>query len=360
MGKMSGGGVEHLLMNLYRHMDKTKVQFDFLIDEDSTIVPKEEIDSLGGRIITIPPYQHIVSYMRSLERLFREEEWSIVHSHINSLSVFPLRAAKNAGVPIRIAHSHSTSSKAEGYKYYLKQFLRTQSNRYPTFRMACGQYAGKWLFGESNEVFVLPNAIDLARFEYSEERRNKVRSSLGLGEDVFVVGHVGRFAKQKNHRFLIEAFVAYVQQNPRSVLLLAGSGPLEDEIKKQVRGYGISSKVMFLGQRSDIDELYQAFDAFVLPSIFEGLAISGIEAQAAGLPCLFSDQIARETSVTADARFLSLDQADLWAKEFSAISNDRMRHDRRLGPEARDNLAIYDIAQSARVLQEVYERLLDD
>ena len=180
VGKMNGGGVEAVVMNYYRHIDKSKVQFDFLIDSDSTLVPRDEIESLGGRVFEIPPYQHIAEYQRELQRLFKQEGWKIVHSHINALSVFPLRAAKKAGVPVRIAHSHSTSGKGEYAKNALKAVLKTQSNRYPTHRFACSQFAGEWLFGKAAHFEVVYNAIDLDRFRFNAEARAQARADLGL------------------------------------------------------------------------------------------------------------------------------------------------------------------------------------
>lgn len=180
VGKMVGGGVEAVVMNYYRHIDRSKVQFDFLVDADSTLVPREEIESLGGRVFEIPPYQHVFEYQRELQRLFKQEGWKIVHSHINALSVFPLRAAKKAGVPVRIAHSHSTSGKGEYAKNALKSVLKTQSNRYPTHRFACSKFAGEWLFGKAAHFEVVYNAIDLDRFRFNVEARAEARADLGL------------------------------------------------------------------------------------------------------------------------------------------------------------------------------------
>lgn len=166
MGKMLGGGVESVVMNYYRHIDRSKVQFDFLVDADSTRVPEEEIKALGGRVFRIPPYQHPLRYRKELVRLFHEEHWPIVHSHINTLSVFPLSAAKKAGVPVRIAHSHSTMGKGELAKNLMKLALRPLSNLYPTERFACSEYAGKWLFGRNADFTVIPNAIELEKFRF--------------------------------------------------------------------------------------------------------------------------------------------------------------------------------------------------
>lgn len=180
VGKMNGGGVEAVVMNYYRHIDRSRVQFDFLVDSDSQLVPREEIESLGGRVFEVPPYQDVLAYRRELLRLFKQEDWKIVHSHINALSVFPLSAAKKAGVPVRIAHSHSTAGKGEYAKNAIKSMLKTQANRYPTHRFACSKYAGKWLFGKNADFEVVYNAIDLKRFRFDAETRAKARADLGL------------------------------------------------------------------------------------------------------------------------------------------------------------------------------------
>lgn len=193
MGKMLGGGVESVVMNYYRHIDRSKVQFDFLVDADSTRVPEEEIKALGGRVFRIPPYQHPLRYRKELVRLFREEHWPIVHSHINALSVFPLSAAKKAGIPVRIAHSHSTMGKGEFAKNLMKLALRPFSNLYPTERFACSEYAGKWLFGRDANFTVIPNAIELEKFHFDPVIRQETRKELGVADDMFLIGHVGRF-----------------------------------------------------------------------------------------------------------------------------------------------------------------------
>lgn len=320
VGKMLGGGVEAVVMNYYRHIDRSKVQFDFLVDSDSTLVPREEIESLGGRVFEIPPYQHVIEYQRELQRLFKEEGWRIVHSHINALSVFPLRAAKKAGVPVRIAHSHSTSGKGEHAKNVLKTVLKTQANCYPTHRFACSKFAGEWLFGKGADFEVVYNAIDLDRFRFNEEARAQARADLGLVGDQFAIGHVGRFTAQKNHAFLIDVFTEVAKRRDDAVLLLVGSGEAGASVKALVDERGLSNRVKFLGQRSDANRLYQAFDAFVLPSLYEGLCLVGVEAQVSGLPCLLSDAITREVDVTGGCKFLPINSSAVWADEINSLS----------------------------------------
>ncbi|WP_241157072.1 glycosyltransferase family 1 protein [Adlercreutzia sp. ZJ304] len=351
MGKMIGGGVESVVMNYYRHIDRSRVQFDLLVDEDSTLVPREEVESLGGRIIKVPPYQNLSRYMRALECLFNKERWSIVHSHINGLSCFSLYAAKRTGVPIRIAHSHSTSGRGEYAKNLLKAILRTQANRYPTHRLACSIYAGEWLFGKNAEFEVLRNAIELGEFAFDSEVRSKVRTELDIAKDQLVIGHVGRFTAQKNHRFLIDIFREVCRLRPDAVLLLVGSGELRHFVESLLIQYDLLNNVRFLGQRNDVNLLYQAFDAFVLPSLYEGLGLVGIEAQATGLSCFFSDLITREVDVTGEARFLPIDDVNTWSYVLAQVAvGQRYKVDI-------ESFVDYDINRAAEKLANYYENL---
>lgn len=319
VGKWVGGGVEAVVMNYYRHINRNKIQFDFICDEDSTNIPYDEIEKLGGKVILIPPYQKVISYHKKLKQILKEGQYKIVHSHINTLSVFSLFAAKCAGVPVRIAHSHSTTNKKEKKKNLIKQVLRPFSKIFATDYMCCSELAGRWLFGnkeyDKGNVYLLNNAIDLDKFKYDEVVRREKRKELNIDDDTLVIGHVGRFVEQKNHRFLIDIFNEVHKQNENSNLLLVGQGPLMEEIKEKVKSLGIEDCVKFLGQRNDISELYQVFDVFCLPSLYEGLPVVGVEAQATGLLCLFSDDMTKETKVLESARFLSLQQnKNEWAE----------------------------------------------
>lgn len=314
VGKWLGGGVEAVVMNYYRHLDHDKIQFDFICDDDSTNIPYDEIEKLGGKVILIPPYQKVFKYQKELRRVLREGKYKIVHSHINTLSVFPLYAAKKVGVPVRIAHSHSTTNKKEWKKNLLKQVLRPFSKKYATNYMCCSELAGRWLFGDKTydegKVYLLNNAIDLDKFKYDKKIRDKKRKELGIKEDTIVIGHIGRFVAQKNHTFLIDIFNQFHKKEKNSILLLAGQGPLQEEIKNKVRELGLNDSVRFLGQRNDANELYQVFDIFLLPSLYEGLPVVGVEAQASGLLCFFSDDMTKETKVLDSTVFMSLSNAD--------------------------------------------------
>ena len=319
MGKMVRGGVESVVMNYYRNIDRRKVQFDFFADSDSVdpLPYKEEIESLGGRIYIVPPYQQINKYLPALTKLFKENGYKIVHSHLNTLSVFPLYAARRAGVPVRIAHNHSTAAKGETKKNIMKYALRPFAKVNATHYAACSRYAGEWLFGkksmERGEVTIFNNAIDLDKFRFDPAVRDEVRRELGI-QNKFVVGHVGRFCFQKNHEFLIDIFAEVHKQNPNSVLLLVGDGEDIEKIKdkaKMLRG-----GVIFLGNRSNVEQLYQAMDVFVLPSRVEGFGIVAIEAQASGLKVVASTAVPNVTNISNNMKFLNFtDGVNAWAKE---------------------------------------------
>lgn len=284
IGKWVGGGVEAVVMNYYKNMNRNNIQFDFICDEDSSCIPYKEIEQLGGKVILVPPYQKLFRYNKELKKILKEGNYRIIHSHINTLSLFPLRIAKKVKIPIRIAHSHSTTNKKEFKKNMLKQVLRPFSKIYANRYFACSEYAGRWLFGdkefEKGNITVINNAINLEKFKYNEEVRKKKKEELQIEDNTLVIGHIGRFVEQKNHRFLIDIFNEIHKKNINSVLLLAGQGPLLDEIKEKVKKLNLANSVKFLGQRKDVSELYQAMDIFVLPSLYEGLPVVGVEAQA--------------------------------------------------------------------------------
>lgn len=311
VGKWVGGGVESVIMNYYRHIDRTKVQFDFICDLDSTDIPYKEIENLGGRVILVPPYQKIFQYIKELKKVLKENNYKIVHSHINALSVFPLFAAKLAGVPVRIAHSHSTSNKKEWKKNLIKNILRPFSKVFATDYMCCSEHAGRWLFGnkeyDKGSVYILNNAIDLNIFKYNKKIRKAKRNEIGISNNTKVIGHVGRFVEQKNHTFIIDVFNEVHKEDNNTILLLAGQGPLEPKIKEKVIELGLEESVKFLGQRNDIEDLYQAFDIFLFPSIYEGLGLVLIEAQSSGLNCVASTEVPSKAKITNLLTFLDLD-----------------------------------------------------
>ncbi len=361
IGKWVGGGVEAVVMNYYRHIDHAKIQFDFICDSDSTNISYDEIEKLGGKVILVSPYQHIISYLKELKVILKEGKYRIVHSHINALSVFPLYAAKKVGVPIRIAHSHSTTNKKEWKKNLLKQILRPFSKRYATDYICCSELAGRWLFGDkvydNGEVYLLNNAIDLDKFAYDEDVRKAKRKELNISDDTLVIGHIGRFVAQKNHTFLIDIFNELHKQNKNSLLLLAGQGPLIDEIKNKVNDLNLTESVKFLGQRNDVNELYQAFDVFLLPSLYEGLPVVGVEAQAAGCLSILSDDMTKETKVLNSTKFISLNQnASFWANEILS-SNKKFVRKNSINEMTNNN---FNIKKEAKKIENKYLKEVDE
>ncbi len=359
MGKWLGGGVESVVMNYYRNIDRSSVQFDFICDSDSTDIPYDEIKALGGEVYLVSPYQKVFAYRKALVKLFREKKYQIVHSHLNTLSVFPLSAAKKAGVKIRIAHSHSTTNKKEWKKNLLKQILRPWSKVFANNYFCCSELAGRWQFGnkayDEGKVFLLRNSIDLEKFRFNDDLRKSKRKELGIPEDVFVVGHIGRFMPQKNHSFLIDIFKSLHEKDDKTLLVLAGQGPLFEDIKNKVEAMKLSDSVMFLGQRNDVSEIYQAFDVFVLPSLYEGLPVVIVEAQGTGLKCLTSDKVSMESKISDDLDFISLDGIDLWTDRILALRNYQRK----------DNFEVctnngYNIKKNAENLLEKYNALLGE
>ncbi|MBE6533921.1 MAG: glycosyltransferase family 1 protein [Ruminococcaceae bacterium] len=351
VNNMHRAGLETMLMNYYRSIDKTCVQFDFLTHRPFRSDYDDEIESLGGKIYYAPRLmpQNYRAYFAYMKEFFSEHpEYRIVHSHIDSMSYLPLLAAKKAGVPVRIAHSHSTGIDLD-LKYPLKQYFRHQLTKVTTHNFACGEKAGEFLF-RGKEFTVIPNAVDSASFYYDETVRTCKREELGIF-DKLVIGHVGRMTYPKNHEFLLRLFAEILKLRSNAVLLLIGTGEKEDKLKKMTAELGIEKSVMFLGNRGDVNELYQAMDIFVLPSHFEGIPLVGVEAQFAGLPCLFSDGVPKELCFSDTCRFRSLSEPmSVWVDDVFELT---------LKPNRNATIASspYDIKNAAGELQMRYEEL---
>lgn len=344
---MGRGGLETMLMNYYRAIDRNRIQFDFLTHRDFRADYDDEIEALGGRIYRLPnlnPFSR--GYLGALDRFFAEHpEYRIVHSHLDCMSAIPLKAAKKHGVPVRIAHAHS-SRQDRDLKYPLKLLFKRGIARQATQLFACGREAGKWMFG-TDDFHVLNNAIDAERYRFDPKVRQEVRSELGIPADALVAGHVGRFMAPKNHGFLLRIF-AELPDHAR--LLLVGDGELRAENEQLAEVLGIRDRVIFAGLRSDVDRMLQAMDVFVFPSLYEGLPLSIIEAQAAGLPCLISDKVPIECKKTDLITQLPLDASPAeWAEAVLAAAKqprtDTLMQIREAG---------FDIRANAEWLQNYY------
>ncbi|GAB2498699.1 glycosyltransferase family 1 protein [Alkalibacterium psychrotolerans] len=329
LGKMNGGGVESMVMNYYRHIDKNKIQFDFVVDEDSSVIPFEEITSLGGRVYMISPYQKLYKYNQELNTLLRKNQYNIIHSHINSLSVFPLSTAKRAGVPIRIAHSHSTAAPGEIVKNLFKYTLRPMSKVYPTHYCSCSKTAGEWLFGKriinNGHLNIVTNGIDLDKFRFNLKERESIRDELNI-TDKYVIGHTGRLSFQKNQEFLITLLSEIITKIPNAVLLLLGDGKDYKKLIKQANELGLTKKILFLGNKPDVHRYYSTMDIFAFPSRYEGLGISAVEAQVSGMPVLLSNKVPKEAGYTDNCHFLSInDGVKPWIDAVLQLNKEHSR-----------------------------------
>lgn len=311
---MGRGGLETMLMNYYRHIDRTKIQFDFLVHRNFRADYDDEIEKLGGKIHRLPrlvPWNK--SYLDALNEFFKNHsEYRIVHVHQDCLSSVILKAAYKNNVPVRIAHSHN-SNQTKNLKYPIKLFYKKFISKYATDLMACSTEAGAWMFNQSR-FKVLRNAIDVKLYKHSTEKRVLARERLGIPQDAFVVGHVGRFETQKNHSFLIDVFNEVKNQNNNSVLLLIGDGELKSEIEAKTISLGIQDSVIFTGVRCDVCDLLNTMDVFVMPSLYEGVSLSVVEAVANNLPCFVTDNISTDLEHIECITRVSLRQKpDVWA-----------------------------------------------
>lgn len=321
---MGSGGAESFIMNIYRNIDREKIQFDFLVRSSKEKFYFEEINKLGGKIYIMPPFpkNFIRNYRETKLFLKTHKKYKIIHVHGNALIyIIPLIIAHKLNIPCRIMHSHNTNTRRKIYKpiHYLNKMI---INSLITDSFACSQEAGEWMFNH-NDFKVIKNGIDVEKFLYSEICREEIRKELNI-EQNFVVGHVGRFLNAKNHVFLVDVFNDICKRKDNAILILVGTGPLETEIKRKIKNLNLADKVIFIGERSDVNKLMCAFDTFVFPSIFEGLGIAVVEAQASGLPCIISDTIPREVAITGLVKFLSITRSSqVWSDEILSCESQR-------------------------------------
>lgn len=314
------GGIETAVMNLYRHIDKEKVVFDFLVHRPNEGFYEAEIRSYGGKIYRTPPFHPLKMkpYRQACMDVFTNHpEYKVFHSH-QELNLWALKYAKKAGVPCRIAHTHNAKT-VINLKYFFFLYEKLFIKNHCTDMFMCAVPAGEWIYGKKavrdGRARMINNGIEAERFQFSETVRREVREELGFGDKI-VIGHAGRFMQQKNHSFLLDIFREIHRKNPNTVLALCGEGRLEGEIRKKIKAYDLEEHVMFLGIRADLNRIYQAYDLLLFPSLWEGLPMTAVEAQTSGLPILMSDVITSEVEVTKCVRKLSLKQpAEVWAEE---------------------------------------------
>lgn len=323
---MDRGGAETMMMNYLRNVNRDKLIFDFLVNRDYKGDYEDEIEELGGRIYRMCPMypQYFGRYKREIrEFLINHPEYKIIHSNLEERSYFPLKEAKNLNIPIRISHSHN-APKGFDLKSIVRYYFRARLKSQVTHMFTCGVEAGDWLYGKANrdKVIMQNNAIDAKAYEYNKDLEAKCRKEFNL-EGKFVIGHVGRFFPQKNHHFLIDIFNEVYKINKNAVLILVGAGELQEDIKRKVNSLGLTEVVKFLGVRSDVNYIMQGFDLFLLPSLFEGLPVTMVEAQAAGLKCIISDSVPPQCKITDRVEVISLKETpEEWAKKILSYVNN--------------------------------------
>lgn len=347
---MGSGGAEMMIMNWYRNIDRTKVQFDFLLRSSENIY-SAEIEKLGGRVYYTSEYpKHYWKNRAETKEFFKSHasEYHAIHVHCNALLyVNVLNIAKRYGVKVRIIHSHNTQARNKLFGFVHK-LNKNRVDRMATHFFACSSDAGKWAFYPKRKFTVIKNGVDTAKYKFDQESRCILRRQLGI-EDKFVVGNVARFLPSKNHPFLIECFEKLQRHIPNAVLLLIGSGKIEHEIRQLVANKGLQNSVKFLGVRKDVNSLYSAMDCFWFPSYFEGLGLVLVEAQSSGLRCLVSDCIPKEVKVCDLIEFLPIDDVELWVQCTLNLRNiEREKYYHSVMASG------FDIKLSAMQLQEIY------
>lgn len=348
------GGVETYIINLLKNIDKNKFEIDLLVQDDIVGINKEKIDGEYSNIIFVENFKrHPIKAMKTLKKIYKENNYDVVHLNLatasSSMYALPCKIySKNTKILI---HSHNGSVQNRFQHYVFRFIIKKIADVY----IACSDIAAKWMFGEkivdSGKVIFTNNAIQTERFVYNNETRDKIRKEYNFADD-FVIGHVGRFNEEKNHVGMINMLKDFLTKRDDVKLVLIGNGVLENKAKELVKKYRIDNKVFFLGVKSNINEFYQAFDLFILPSLFEGMPIVGIEAQAAGLKCIFSDTITKEADITGNVSFISIDENEKWIDEIIKIRDSK--YDRKNMSKVLEEKG-YDLKKEIKKIEKIYE-----
>lgn len=357
MGSLGFGGSQTFIMSVYRAIDRTKVQFDFVVFPENIKGFYDEVEQLGGRVFVCPRFsaKNSIKFVRWWHRFFKEHpEYRIIHAHVRSVASIYLRIAKQYGLRT-IIHSHSTSN-GSGFSAVVKGVFQRPLRNLADYLFSCSDYAGKWLFGEKavtlDRYKMVPNCVSCERFAYNQQARQECRAKYGIGEDAFVMGHIGRFREVKNHRFLVDVFSEVLSRQPNAKLLLVGDGELRAQTQQYCRDKGIEDKVLFVGNQVNTEDYYAMMDVFLLPSLWEGLPVCAVEAQASGLPCILSDPITRDVQVTDLVTYEPLEKgAAHWAE---AVMQFACRPRTGVSAQQLANLKRFDSKQVAGELQEFY------
>lgn len=354
---MERAGLESRIMDIYRNIDRNKIQFDFLTHRMQDGDYDDEIRSLGGTVYHIPGIKPwtLLQYIRNLDCFFKEHPgYKIIHVHLNTYSGWVQYAAKRAGVPVRITHSRNNGLD-RNWKMVFKAMSKLIVNGPTTHKFACSRQAGEFLFGKKgilppNEFMVIPNGFNLSKFSFDAEKRREMRDKLQLTNELAIV-HVGRLAPQKNHKYLVEVFDCIHKKRPESKLFLIGDGELRHDVERQVASLGLSDSVVFLGSLPNVGDYLQAMDAMVFPSFYEGFGTVVLENQCSGLPTLATDGLTKETKITECLEFMNInDDPQKWAEKVIEMVGRIERKDRT--EDIRK--AGYDIKDTYKILSDFY------
>lgn len=356
IGSLNVGGSQAMIINLFKNIDRSKVQFDFIVDRNDELHYKDLIESLGGKIYYLPRFRGNNAFeVKSAWRTFLQNhpEYKVLHSHVRSYASLYIPVAKKYGLKT-IIHSHNTSS-GKGLSAVYKALLQFPLRFQADYFIGCSKEAGEWLFGKKrvsgDRYFMLQNAVDIEKLKFNREIRDEYRRDLKLGDDICFI-HVGRFTPQKNHMFLLDVFAEIVKQHPSSRLLVLGDGDLRGSIEEKIKELNLWDKVSLLGNRNDVHNILQAADCFLFPSLFEGLPVTAVEAQAAGVPCYISDTVTKDIKVSELARYLPIDKgAKFWADRI--LSDDISRID--VSKKIKD--AGFDVKETAKKMELFYTNL---
>ena len=354
-GSLHPGGKKNLALEYCRYMDHEEVRVDFICDKDSTAIPEDEVKGWGGKVHIVTPYKNILKNMADIRKVFREEKYDVVHVWLSTMNLFSLIVAKQEGIKVRISESITMVNRREK-KAVLKYALRPFSHVGANYFMANGVDCGIFQFGkkayDEGKIAIFKNVINTEVYTFDLDLRNKTRREFGWEENV-VYGFIGRYMVQKNPLFIIDIFneIQKIQSNAKLVMI--GYGGLENMMMKRISGYGIADKVENLGKREDIKQFYNAFDAFLLPSIYEGVPVVGTESQCCGLPIFFSTNVPKETKVCDLAHFINLNTpASEWARLIVDVVSNNMKRRRSYDKELKD--AGYDSPTESIRLQKFY------
>lgn len=353
---LNRGGAETMVMNYYRNIDRTKVQFDFMVHRQERGAYDDEIEAMGGRIYRMMPLHPLTfgKYQKQIAAFFDEHPgYKIIHGHCSESGYFVYREAHKRGIPVIIAHAHSTKALFD-LKWFFRTYFKHAMRKYVTQIFTCGEESACWLAGKKlgKKAILQRNAIDTHKYLYSDYTAHQKRTELQIPNNQLVIGHVGSFWKIKNQTFLIDVFQTLHQQYPNSHLFFVGEGELKQSMMQKVKDLQLDNCITFLGSRSDVPDLLKAFDVYVFPSLGEGLSVAMLEAQCAGLPCVVSDTIPREVEMSDLISFVSLKKSPkVWAEII--LKRAKEINNREQYPEVIAQ-AGYDIHRNAEWLQNYY------